>query len=125
MILLDTSVLIDLFRKQDKSKSLFHRLSASENEFAVSSITFYEIEIGSNASQAGFWQNFWQNLVIVPFDRSCAEQAVQIYLTLKSQNQLIPLADLAIAATAMAHQLPVASLNTKHFQRISGLSVIS
>jgi tRNA(fMet)-specific endonuclease VapC len=39
MTLLDTSVLIELFRVKDKSKTLFFQLSAEEEIFAVSALT--------------------------------------------------------------------------------------
>lgn len=33
--------------------------------------------------------------------------------------------DLFIAATAIAHSLPVATINKKHFERIESLEIIS
>jgi tRNA(fMet)-specific endonuclease VapC len=46
IILLDTSVLIDFFRKKDKSKSYFYQLSDIATSFVVSSITHFEIYTG-------------------------------------------------------------------------------
>jgi len=37
MILLDTSVLIDLYRKKNKEKTLFYRLAEYETDFSISS----------------------------------------------------------------------------------------
>jgi predicted nucleic acid-binding protein len=47
MILLDSSILIDLFRKKNKEKTLFYNLSKTEEIFCISSITSYEIGIGN------------------------------------------------------------------------------
>jgi predicted nucleic acid-binding protein len=47
IICLDTSVLIDYFRKKDKSISFFYELSLNYKLFAVSIITEYEILVGS------------------------------------------------------------------------------
>jgi predicted nucleic acid-binding protein len=47
MILLDSSILIELFRKKNKEKTLFYRLSKTEVNFCISSITNYEIGIGN------------------------------------------------------------------------------
>jgi predicted nucleic acid-binding protein len=52
------------------------------------------------------------------------EKAIQIYQRLKSAGNLIDLPDLFIAATAIAHELPLATLNTKHFERITELILV-
>ena len=36
MILLDTSVLIEMFRVKDKQSTFFYRLSTDNNDFAIS-----------------------------------------------------------------------------------------
>lgn len=59
MILLDSSVLIDLFRKKDKSKSYFFELLSEENDFAISTITQYEIGIGNKSSSSEFWNDLY------------------------------------------------------------------
>ena len=124
MILLDSSVLIDLFRKKDKSKSYFFELLSEENGFAISTITHYEIGIGNKLSNSDFWNNLYNKLTILPFDQNCSVVAIDIYTFLKKQNKLIDLADLLIGATAKYHNIPLATLNKKHFQRIDGLVLI-
>jgi predicted nucleic acid-binding protein len=37
---------------------------------------------------------------------------------------MIDLADILIGATALAHNMPIATLNEKHFCRIAGLDII-
>jgi predicted nucleic acid-binding protein len=60
---------------------------------------------------------------IIPFDERCSYEAVKIYKDLKVQNKLIALPDLLIAATALAHDLSLATLNVKHFERVEKLIV--
>lgn len=79
MILRDTSVLIDLFRTRDKSKTFFYKLSIDNSDFAISSITHYEILLGSNSLQDKFWDTFFNSLTIIPFDVSCSIEAMKIY----------------------------------------------
>lgn len=55
IICLDTSILIAYYRKTDKQNSFFFQLTQTYRLFAVSVITEYEIMIGSNQSQDGFW----------------------------------------------------------------------
>ncbi len=43
---------------------------------------------------------------------------------LSRANKMIDLADILIGATAMTHNIPIATLNVKHFDRIKGLEII-
>jgi tRNA(fMet)-specific endonuclease VapC len=121
IIFLDTSVLIDFYRKQQKQNSLFFQLTNSYKFFAISVITEYEILVGSNTVQNPFWFSFFENLTILPFTSSVNSEAVKIYRQLKADNKLIAIPDILIAATAISNNLALATLNTKHFDRIEGL----
>ena len=55
--LVDTSILIDYFRKTDKSKTQLIKLINRDFKFKISSITEYEIYSGATASQKGFWDD--------------------------------------------------------------------
>jgi tRNA(fMet)-specific endonuclease VapC len=125
MILLDSLVLIELFRKKNKQETLFYSISKSTENLCISAISYYEIGIGNRKTHLDFWHSLTQELTILPFDQACADVAVSIYLELLRKNKMIDIADLLIGATAVAHALPIASLNIKHFERINGLEVIS
>jgi len=124
MILLDSSVLIELFRSADKGKTLFYQLASSENNFAVSIITHYEIFTGSNDKQDSFWKEFLETIEILDFDLQSSEQAVKIYKKLKKTNKMIDLADILIAATSISNGIPLATLNLSHFERITDLVIV-
>lgn len=123
MILLDSSILIELFRKKDKSKTLFYKIAQDNPELAISSITHYEVGIGNNRLHQEYWDSLCENLIVLPFDRICSETAISVYRVLKSNNKLIDLADLLIGATSLSHEIPIATLNKKHFERIPGLKI--
>ena len=125
MICLDTSILIDFFRKEKKENSLFFRLTQQYRIFTVSVITEYEIFVGSNQEQKEFWENFFSRIVVLPFDSASSQMAVQIFKDLKAKNKLIEIPDILIAATAMQNNLPLATTNLKHFDRIEGLDLVS
>ncbi|HEY2582127.1 MAG TPA: type II toxin-antitoxin system VapC family toxin [Mucilaginibacter sp.] len=122
--LLDTSVLIDFYRKKDKSKSFLYKLSQNYQSFAVSAITQYEIYVGSPSAQIEFWDDFFSNLTVLPFDSETSKVAVAINAGLKKNNKQIDIPDLFIAATAVMYNLPCATLNKKHFERIEKLELI-
>jgi len=124
MILLDSSVLIELFRKKDKGKTLFYNLSKSNTELAISTISYYEIGIGNRKAHEKYWDNLCEHLIILPFDKNCADKAISIYLGLLKSNKIIDFADILIGATALSYDIPLATLNIKHFNRIEELNLI-
>lgn len=54
VILLDTSILIDYYRKTDKSKTVWLALVRQEYEFVISAITRSEIYSGAAENQLLF-----------------------------------------------------------------------
>ncbi len=124
MICLDTSILIDFFRKTKKENSAFYRISSQYTLFAVSVITEYEIFTGATPDQLLFWEAFFDKVVILLFDSQANIHAVAIYKDLKTKRKLIEIPDMLIAATAISHKLPLATLNKKHFERIKQLSLL-
>ena len=123
-ILLDSSILIDYFRKENKSKSILYKLS-NEYHFCLSTITIFEIKIGIKTEKQ--WNDYHiltRNCEILSIDELCIDEAVHIYNNLKRQNNLIELADLLIAATAISNSLPLSTLNIKHFKNIPKLKII-
>jgi predicted nucleic acid-binding protein len=125
VICLDTSVLIDYYRKKDKSKSLFFQLTERYSFFAVSAVTEYELYVGNSQEQNVFWNNFFSQITVFPFDTNVVKQAVAIYKQLKQQNMLIDIPDIMIAGTALQNNVPLATINRKHFERINGLEIIT
>ncbi len=124
-ILLDTSILIDHFRKVDKSKTILFWL-AEKYRFYISAINAFEIKIGiKNERQKRDYMLIMRNIEFLPIDESCIEEAVNIYKQLKKKNKLIDLADLLVAATAVSNSLSLATLNKKHFENISQVELIS
>ena len=103
MILLDSSILIELFRKKDKEKTLFYRLAEPYKPLFISSITYYEIGIGNRKSHYDYWGKLSKNLRILSFDKECSDIAISIYLDLLKTNKMIDLADILIGATALTH----------------------
>lgn len=124
IICLDTSILIDYYRKTDKQNSFFFQLTQNYCLFAVSVITEYEIMIGSSQSQDSFWFSFFDKVTILPFTREANKTAVEIYRQLKSENKFIEIADILIAATALANHLKLATLNKNHFERIQRMELL-
>jgi len=124
MILIDTSVLLEYFRKQKKKETLLFQLFERGDELFISTITRYEIMIGNSPKQEVFWEDVLKPLNVLVFGEEEADRTALIYKELKKKNKRIDFADMAIGATALVNEMPLATLNIKHFRRINELKII-
>jgi len=123
IVLIDTSILIDYFRKTDKANSFLVALVKQGYDYCISSVTEYEIYRGALLGQIAFWDNLLQKVQVLPFDKAASRVAVDINAELKRKRKQIEIPDLFIAATAVANNLTLATLNKKHFERIGSLEL--
>jgi len=112
--------LIEFFRKKDKKKSVLYRIQKSHKIF-TSTISEFEFMAGIKEEHVTSLKNFFEKINIIPFDSHTAIIASSIFKNLKSRNQIIEFRDIFIAATAIANDLPIATLNSNHFERIERL----
>ena len=68
IVCLDTSILIDYFRKKSKEETTFYKLTEAPYSFAVTSITTFEIYRGVTSIQKSFWDSLFDQMDILPFD---------------------------------------------------------
>jgi tRNA(fMet)-specific endonuclease VapC len=123
-VLIDTSVLIDHFRKKDKKNTILYELS-EKYDLYISVITEFEFLIGlKKINKIDSVSDIFSNLTILDFGSNCVKVAVDIYKELKNKNKLIALPDLFIASTALYYNLSIATFNKKHFERVNGLEII-
>ncbi|TKK64091.1 type II toxin-antitoxin system VapC family toxin [Ilyomonas limi] len=125
IILIDTSVLIDYFRKTDKENAALVAIVKQGYTYCISSVTEYEIYRGALLGQIAFWDNLLLKVEVLPFDKTASRIAVDINSELKRKRKQIEIADLFIAATAVANGLKLATLNKKHFDRIEALTLMN
>jgi tRNA(fMet)-specific endonuclease VapC len=125
LALLDTSILIDFFRKTDKKNSRFYLLSDAFDSFCISVITEYEIFVGAtSATQKDYWKDFLQKITVISLDSETVQTAIVVNEELKKVRKQIDTADLFIGATAICNNLPLGTLNKRHFDRIAGLKIV-
>ena len=123
-IMLDSSILIEYFRKTDKSKSILVKHSMAYDKLYISTITEFEIINGSTPAQLDFWNNMLTGFTILDFDSKTARQAAAVVQQLKRKRKSIDKPDLFIAATAISHGLILDTLNKKHFEFINDLDLL-
>jgi predicted nucleic acid-binding protein len=118
LVLLDTSIFIDYFRKKNKKKSILFKLAVNENILLfTSSIVYYEYFCGVD------YTDIFEGIEVLPFLKSDAEVASEIYKKFKKKNSLIGEKDILIAASAINNGMSLATLNMKHFKKIEDLEI--
>ena len=124
-IMVDSTVLIDYFRKTDKSKSTLVKLSMNYDKIYISTITEFEVINGVTQAQLDFWNQMLRGFIILDFDSKAARQAAIIVQLLKTKRKSIDKPDLFIAATAISHSLTLDTSNKKDFEFIDSLNLLS
>jgi tRNA(fMet)-specific endonuclease VapC len=123
-MVIDTSIIIDHLRAKDKLTSKLYLLS-DEPELYISAVSMYELYMGATSKEKEKdIQMATESLTVLPFTDAVALQASQIYHQLKKKNELIEFRDIFIAATCLVNELPIATLNKKHFKRVDGLKIL-
>jgi len=123
-IFVDSNLIIDHMRAKDKANTLLADMLRQDNDIFISTVVEYEVELGMTASHRTLWSSILEELTIFPFTSEMALMACKVKHELKAKGKQIDLADLFIAATAIANGLPLATLNHKHFDSIDGLKLI-
>ena len=123
-LMVDSTILIDYFRKTDKNNSRLVGHFKSYDTLYISSVTEFEVINGATPANLQFWNHMLSRFIILDFDSKAARQATQIVRQLKTKRKSIDKPDLFIAATAVVHELPLDTTNRKHFEYIEGLSLL-
>lgn len=123
-ILIDTSVFIEYFRKKKKEQTVLYNLY-KKYKLTTSVICYFEFIAGSKEKDKDFVNTLFNEIEIITFDKTAAKKASKLYKELKLLNKLIDFRDLFIAATAIVNDMPLATLNIKHFDRINDLETIT
>lgn len=122
-ILVDTCVIIDYLRSSNKAETLFIKLLNSCN-LCISVISIFELYNGcTTEKKRKDIDSLRKEMEIIDFNYDMAELGSNIYLDLKKKNKLIDFRDILIGAVAINLKIELATLNHKHFTRISNISL--
>jgi len=122
-MVVDTNIFIEYLRAKDKLNTVLLKLP-DKIEMSISSTTVYELFMGVNTEmKRKEIQILTGNLNLLSFNYEIATKSAEIYNDLKYKNQLIEFRDIFIGATAIVYQLPILTLNRKHFERIREIKI--
>lgn len=124
-LMVDSTILIDYFRKTDKANSKLVSHFRNYDRLYISSVTEFEVVNGATQAHLQFWDGMLARFTILDFDSKAARQAANIVAQLKAKRKTIDKPDLFIAATAVIHGLTLDTLNIKHFIHIDSLNLLT
>ena len=122
LLLLDTTVLIDVLRNRNQRRSLLEKLVLSGKVLSTSVISIAEVHGGLRPGEETATRAYLANLEWIPVSPSIAEKAGLMKAAFSRQGRTHSITDMIVAATAMERGCALATDNRKHFQ-IPGLSL--
>jgi len=122
--LVDANVLSEP-TKQAADSRVVTWLSANESNLIVDSIIIGELRIGILALPRGrkrerleqWYETVVETIDCIPWDATISQRWAALVVELKRKGEVVPLLDGMIAATALQHDLIVATRNTRDFQK--------
>lgn len=124
-IVVDTDIIIDYLKKRQPGAELLKN-AYRKHRIHITSITVYELLYGVQKSgKTALINRLLRYVTVVPLDEAAAREAAAIHYALKSKGMDIGVKDSFIAGICEAHNMPLLTRNVKHFNRISGLQLLS
>ncbi len=122
-VVIDSSIFIDYLRAKDKRKTELYKLPSNQILY-ISAVTLYELLMGAtNEQKLHDVKLLTEDVITLPFDEEVSLKSGEIYHSLRKSNNMIEFRDIFIAATCLVHDLPIKTINKKHFERIEGLNI--
>ena len=119
-LLIDTDVLIDYLRDYPAAASY---VEAQQERLLISAVTVAELYAGVREGEERMrLERFLRAFEIIPLDMRLAVQG-GLYRRDYSKSHHVGLADALIAATATQLQIPLVTLNRKHFPMLPDVIV--
>jgi len=127
---IDTDILIDLLRNVKKVVGFLAEIEERGNLLSTTTINAFELYYGAHKSSERE-QNMLatgkllNRLILLPLGLRSAETAGRIYAELETKGQPIGLRDALIGAITLTRGYTIVTRNVEHFQKITGLTVIT
>jgi len=120
-MVVDTGIVIEHLRAKDKLNTTFSSIPDNLPVF-ITTVSLFELMMGATSKEKLYDIKFLvDDLEVLDFESHAAEKASEIFCTLKTRNQLIEFRDIFIAAVCITNNLPLLTLNKKHFTRVEEL----
>ena len=127
--LFDTDAISELLRPHPAVKYIQWLLSVPREDQFTSAVVIGELYKGAYRSRArehhlkNIEQRVLPAVIVLPYDVATAKVFGQIRARLEESGNILPDADIQIAATAVYHDIELVTGNLHHFSRIVDLKV--
>jgi len=124
-VCIDTGPLIAFLKGRNPGAAAVERVVRDRDCF-VTAITAYELLFGVARARREIGEDALLGIMqALPLDLAAARRASQLHDELIRHNQDVGIKDVLIAAICLQHELPLLTLNEKHFRRVPGLTVVT
>lgn len=118
LIVLDTTVMIDLLRGSPDARSF---RDALDRQITCSELTRVELLTGMRSTERRSTERLFSVIRWIPVDEGIARHAGSLGRRYRRSHAGIGTVDLIIAATALELDAPLATVNVRHFPMFGGL----
>ena len=115
ILLLDTTVLLDVLRARRNRRSLLAELVAGGHLLATAAINVGEVYAGMRVGEEKRTEAFLSSLDCYPITAAIARRAGSLKSAWAQKGKTLSLADMIVAATALEHGLALMTDNRKDF----------
>jgi|SRR3989344_8720838 len=119
-MLIDSSAIIHLLNGTLKGKEIEQYIAEITS---TSAVCVHEVLSGATQSERSTIADLFRGLEILPFDCSAAQMSPEIKKRIIKAGKTIGELDVFIAATALAHNIPLLTTD-KDFKNVEGLQVV-
>jgi predicted nucleic acid-binding protein len=115
ILLLDTTVLLDVLRARQNRRSLLAELLGGGHVLATAAINIGEVYAGMRLGEENRTEAFLSSLDCYPITGAIARRAGSLKSAWAHKGRTLSLADMMVAATALEHGLSLVTDNRKDF----------
>jgi predicted nucleic acid-binding protein len=115
IILLDTTVLIDVLRNRSNRRALLAQFVEQGHTLATSAINVAEIYAGMRPHEAPETDRLLRSIESYPTTHAVARHAGMLKFAYSQKGKTLSLSDMIVAATALAHGCSLMTDNRKDF----------
>lgn len=119
-VALDTSVCIEIMKNKQRGIDISDKIAG--DELFLPSVSLFELLMRCTSMEAV--EELAGRANILAFEEKAARKAGSIAKELRNKGQPIGINDVFIAATAMANDCALATLDLKDFSKIKGLKLV-
>ncbi len=123
LVVVDTDLVIDFLRARGPGAAFVRKL-VQERRLRLTAVTAFELRFGTDFHERSADIMRLCHRRVLPIRLREALRAGEVQSALRALGQPIGEADCLIAGTCLARNLPLATRNRRHFERVEGLELL-